>query len=58
MKYSREVSQKELCYIALTNKAVRIGNDVYEYESNLENKEKLIHILNIEVKRDNYGYYM
>lgn len=52
------ISQKEMCYKALINCALRLGSDCSEYESNLANKEKLIHILNIDVKRDSYGYYM
>lgn len=52
------ISQKEMCYKALINNALRLGNDCSEYEANIANKEKLIHILNIDVKRDSYGYYM
>ena len=52
------ISQKEMCYKALINHALRLGSDCSEYEANLANKEKLIHILNIDVKRDSYGYYM
>lgn len=52
------ISQKEMCYKALINCAIRLGSKCYEYEANLANKEKLIHILDIDVKRDDYGYYM
>ena len=54
----KKVSQKELCYHAAINKAIRIGSDCYDYEANLADKEKLVHMLNIDVKRDKYGYYM
>lgn len=52
------ISQKELCYKALINNALRLGNDCSEYEANLANKERLVHILDIDVKRDSYGYYL
>ena len=52
------ISQKEMCFRALMNAAIRLGSDCSEYEANLVNKEKLIQILNIDVKRDSYGYYM
>lgn len=52
------ISQKELCYRALINNALRLGNDCSEYEANLANKERLVHILDIDVKRDLYGYYL
>ena len=52
------ISQKEMCYKATINHATRLGSNCHEYEAILQNKEKLIHILNIDVKRDYYGYYM
>ena len=52
------ISQKEMCYKALINCAIRLGSSCSEYEANIRNREKLIHILNIDVKRDSYGYYM
>ena len=52
------VSQKEMCYKALINNAARLGSNCSEYEATLRNREKLVHILNIDVKRDSYGYYM
>ena len=58
MEKIKKVSQKEMCYKALINCAMRLGSSCYEYEATLENREKLVHILNIDVKRDSYGYYM
>lgn len=52
------VSQKELCYRALINRAIRLGNNCSEYEANLSDKEKLVKLLDINVKRDSYGYYL
>lgn len=53
-----KVSQKELCYHAAINNAIRLDNECYHYESILSNTEKLISILNIDVKKDVYGYYI
>lgn len=52
------ISQKEMCYKAKINCAIRLGRNCSEYEANLTNKEKLIHILHIDVKRDDYGDYL
>lgn len=52
------ISQKEMCFKALINNAIRLGSNCSNYESNIRNREKLIHILNIDVKRDSYGYYL
>lgn len=52
------ISQKELCYRALIDEAIRLGNNCYEYESNIADRNKLIALLNIDVKRDPYGYYI
>lgn len=54
----KKVSQKELCYRALNNHAIRSGKNCYEYEANISDNEKLVQILNIEVKKDKYGYYL
>lgn len=52
------ISQKELCRIAAKLGAIRLCSNCSEYEANIRNREKLIHILNIDVKHDSYGYYM
>lgn len=54
----KTISQKELCYRALINEAIRLGKNCHEYESNIANRDKLINILNINVKSDSYGYYI
>ena len=58
MKYSIKVSQKELCKIAAQLGAIRLTRNCSEYEANLANKKRLVHILDIDVKRDLYGYYL
>lgn len=52
-----KVSQKELCYYAAINNAIRIESECYHYESILRDTEKLITLLNIDVKKDKFGYY-
>lgn len=58
MDINKVVTQKVLCHIATLNNAMRLGSNCHEYEATLRNREKLVHILNIDVKRDSYGYYM
>lgn len=36
-----KVSQKELCYYALINKAIRLENECYHYESLLRDNKKI-----------------
>lgn len=52
-----KVTQKEMCYHALINKAIRLENECYHYESIISDNNKLINLLNIDVKQDKYGYY-
>lgn len=52
-----KVTQKEMCYNALINKAIRLENECYHYESIIRDNNKLINLLNIDVKKDKYGYY-
>lgn len=47
-----------MCYKAIINCAIRLGSNCSEYEANLRNRAKLVHLLNINVKRDCYGFYM
>ena len=43
------ISQKEMCYKAIINCAIRLGSNCSEYEANLRNRAKLVHLLNINV---------
>lgn len=56
MKYSKKVSQKELCRIAKNLGAKRIGKCCYQYEGVVTSNKKLIDTLSIDVCKDNFGY--
>lgn len=55
MDINKVVTQKELCYIAALNGAKRLEKQCYHYEAILQNTDKLIDVLNIDVKPDKYG---
>lgn len=55
MDVNKVVSQKEICYIASLNGAKRLEKQCYHYEAILQNTDKLINVLNIDVKPNKYG---
>ena len=59
MKYSKKVSQKELCSIAKNLGAIRLTRyNCYYYEAYLSDTNKLIDRLDLDIKRDNWGRYL
>lgn len=55
MKYSKKVSQKELCKIAKNLNAIRLTRyNCYYYEAYLRDTDKLIDRLDIDIKRDTW----
>lgn len=59
MKYSKKVSQKELCKIAKNLNAIRLTRyNCYYYETYLNDTNKLIVRLDLDIKRDEWGRYL
>ena len=57
MEKIKKVTQKEMCKIAKNLGAKRIGNCCYQYESVVSSDRKLIETLDLDVCKDNFGYY-
>lgn len=60
MKYSKKVSQKELCKIARNLGAIRLTRyNCYYYEAYLSDTNKLINRLHlVDIKRDTWNRYL